>query len=106
MGIEISNGCTLIALRAPYFPQLIENPAGVGGLGGRGGSFGFGELILDGFIRGPLGFLSGTAFRFQGMVFSFLGFTIISTPCQKCPAILSRNGIDHPCWHLIGVGAT
>jgi len=55
-----------------YFPQLIEKPSGTGGLGGRGGSFGFGGLILDGRILGALGFLSGTAFRFHGMVISLL----------------------------------
>ena len=46
-------------------------------MGGLGGSFGFGGLVLDGRILGDVGLRSGTAIRFQGILGSS-SLTIIS----------------------------
>ena len=38
-------------------------------MGGFGGSFGFGGLVLDGRILGDVGLRSGIGIRFHGMAF-------------------------------------
>ena len=52
---------------SPYFCQVWTKPSGVGGFGGFGGPLTFKTLILDGFILGEDGFLSGIALSVQGM---------------------------------------
>jgi len=90
------DGLLLEIKTAGYFCQRWTYPSGAGGLGGRGGSLGFGGFVLDGRILGDVGLRSGFGIRFQGMAVSS-SLTIISEENGECPAgAVARSNVRSP----------